>query len=125
MKATKLLLSICLFQGLICLSNLHAGFDNGGTFQSNNLNINTTDLNNTGKMIGQNSVNIECDKFTGNGYVKGPLISIKAKEFLYTGTIECSGECLIITQKPFKHTMFKKAGPGIFKFEVQENWQPS
>ena len=113
--------SLCVFFCFFCLSNSYAGFDNSGTMQSNELNLNTNTLNNDGKLIGLTSINIQCDSFSGKGYMKSPNIKIIAKEFLYKGTIECSKECIIITAKPFKHDMFKHAGAGSFKFEVDPN----
>ena len=117
----KIWLTVSLALSLFCLSNAHAAFKNSGTFQSNVVEIVTNDLLNDGKFIGLNSVNLTCNTFSGKGYIKSPLIIITAKEFKFEGTIECNGECRIITKKAFNLDMFKRAGSGTFTFEVNEN----
>lgn len=93
--------------------------DNSGMMRSEELKVEHKLISNTGKMIGIKTVKLVCDKLTGNGYIKAPIISILAKKFEFTGTIECSNECVIETQHDFNHKMFKQAGGGKFYFRLE------
>ena len=57
--------------------------------------------------------------FKGSGLLKAPEIIIKTKKFEFTGTIFCDQSCVITTEQPFNHTMFKQAGNGKFSFVVK------
>ena len=77
-------------------------------------------LNITGVTEGRETVTLNSAELTGNGIIKGPKIYIKTKKFSFTGTIECSEECLIITEEPCNQTMFKRLGKGKFIFQEAE-----
>lgn len=56
----------------------------------------------------------------GSGYMRAPEIEITTKRFTFIGTINCSKKCIIKTQVPFDHTMFKREGSGDFIFITTE-----
>lgn len=100
---------------LLCVQNVEAGFSNSGRMQSRNLNLSIGGtLDNNGELIGTETATLSCDTFSGKGLLSSPQISIKTKIFAYTGTIECSGKCTIITSSPFDENMFKRSGEGEF-----------
>lgn len=51
-------------------------------------------------------------RLSGNGTISGHNFKIKCDEFNFTGTIECSEECVIRVKKPFDYAMFKRQGTG-------------
>lgn len=96
-------------------------FTNSGNLQVSGgmpFNIKETFTNN-GKITSADKVLINCTTFEGNGLVSGPVIIIKTKNFTYTGTIDCSQECTIITTAPIDEQSFKRSGNGKFKFIVE------
>lgn len=107
---------------LLCATHAHAGFSNGGTMKSNNLNLSIGGtLDNNGSLIGTQSAYIKCDTITGKGLISSPQITLKAKIFAYTGTIDCSGICTIITSSPVDVNLFKRTGGGQFVYVVDAN----
>lgn len=107
---------------LLCVQNVEAGFSNSGRMQSKNLNISVGGtLDNNGELIGTESANLSCDTLSGKGLIRSPQISIKTKIFAFTGTIDCDGQCTIITSAPFDDKMFKRKGKGEFIIIVDEN----
>ncbi|MFV0340600.1 MAG: hypothetical protein ACK5MA_08275 [Parachlamydiaceae bacterium] len=117
-----LALLIALFFG----ASAEAGFSNSGTFKSDRLNLNIGGtLENDGKLIGVELANISCQTITGKGLIQSPEITIKADVFAYTGTIDCSGKCLIIVKTPFNEKMFKRTGGGEFIISLEENASPA
>lgn len=110
------------FEIFSCGIKLEAGFSNNGRFQSNclNLTVNGT-LDNNGQLIGLESAYISCHTLSGNGLILSPSITIQAELFAFTGTIECSGKCVIITRVPFNENMFGRRGGGEFVIIVDEN----
>src|SRR5690242_13144831 len=92
-----------------------AGFINGGKFQGKQLNLNVAGtLENNGQLIGTESARINCDTITGKGLIESPDITLRTHTFAYTGTINCSGKCVIISSTPFNEKMFKRMGKGEF-----------
>lgn len=90
--------------------------------QSKNLNLSIGGtLDNNGELIGTESATLSCDTLSGKGLLSSPQISIKTKIFAYTGTIDCSGKCTIITNSPFDDKMFKRQGGGEFIIIIDEN----
>ena len=78
-------------------------------------------LENNGDLIAEKSINIECGNLVGKGMIKGPNISIFAKEFNFTGTIDCSNKCVITTSKKLDQSKFKRRNKGKFIFKVEPN----
>lgn len=118
-----------LFVGLLTTaSDIHATFVcgtmvNNGLFSGTKQHIIAREsYTNNGKIDLSESVQIEVGDLRGNGVIKAPKIIIFAKEFNYTGTIECSQEAVITTQKPVDQSTFKMAGAGTFKFCVEQNF---
>ena len=104
------------------IQNVEAGFSNNGRMQSNHLNLSVGGtLDNNGVLIGTESATISCDTLSGKGLLQSPQISIKAKIFAYTGTIDCNGKCTIITSIPFDESMFKRTGGGEFIIVIDES----
>ncbi len=115
---------------LIFVTELHATFSfncgeysGAGITEGESIEFTVTrELKNTGTIKG-NDVNISCGSLTGNGTISGKTIIIKTDEFKFTGTINCSKECLIISKKTFNKKMFKQTGKGKFTISVDENLQ--
>jgi hypothetical protein len=106
----------------LCIQNVEAGFSNNGRMQSKNLNLNIGGtLDNNGELIGTESATIVCDTISGKGLLSSPQISLKAKVFAYTGTIDCAGKCTIVTASAFNEGMFKRTGGGEFVIVVDPN----
>lgn len=79
-------------------------FTNSGIFHGQVAEIIAEEnLVNTGTICADESIYIECGNLSGNGVIKGPKIKIYAKNFNFTGSIECDGECTIITQRAIDH----------------------
>ena len=96
--------------GVLSISTVSAGFYNGGTFQSKNLNLNIGGtLENNGSLIGTESANVTCGTFAGdkNGLLKSPVITLTTDVFNYKGTIECSDQCTIYVKEAFNKKIFK------------------
>lgn len=100
--------------------NLAADFNNTSRLVSDNVRLNVSgQYENSGQIIGRNSICLNCDALTGNGRIRAPKITIKTKVFNFTGSISCSETCTIITSEPFDEKMFKRKGGG--KFEIIVN----
>ena len=87
-------------------------FNNNGTIRSQDSKFTADVLNNNGTFEGIDSVWLKCDKLTGNGLIKGPKIKILADECEYEGEINCSVECLLVTNTPTKNLKFNFVGEG-------------
>lgn len=66
-----------------------------------------------------NLTDVTCAELVGRGNLSGTVIMIKADKFLFTGSIECSEKCVIVTKEPFDHSIFTQKGSGIFEFKVE------
>lgn len=118
-----------LISGLICLltvfcaQHVEAGFSNSGRMQSKNLNISVGGtLDNNGELIGSETATLSCDTLSGKGLIRSPQMTIKAKIFAYTGTIDCTGKCTIISSTPFDEKIFKREGKGEYIIVIDENF---
>lgn len=118
--------------GILVYSASHANFQarqmsNAGTFGGNNTNLVVLEtLDNSGAILGTESVHITCGKLTGTGLIKGPNIHISTNEFAFTGTIDCGEQCTFVAQKEIAWDGFKRTGAGKYQLEVQPNakiWQ--
>jgi hypothetical protein len=96
-------------------------FDNKGilSLKDSSLRIQRV-FNNLGQVLGEGTIDCVCGTLSGNGLFKVHSIKIIAKEFQFTGVIECEGECLIITAQPFDHSICTLKGNGTFTFIVDE-----
>lgn len=118
--------SLFLLSGLLLLSvfstqTVEAGLSNGGRMQSTHLQLSVGGtLDNNGELIGTETANLACDTLSGKGLIRSPQISIRAKLFAYTGTIDCNGKCTIVTSAPFNEKMFKRKGGGEFVILIDE-----
>lgn len=67
-------------------------------------------------IIGTEHVYIQANQLKGDKHsiIKGHTITIQTNQFLYNGTIECDGECIIITPTPIDFRCFKQKGTGRF-----------
>ncbi len=77
--------------------------------------------------IASEKVSVIADKrFYGNGLIQSPNVRILTDKFQFTGTIDCSKECIILSQEPVDQSTFKCTGPGVFtianKEEVKAAW---
>jgi hypothetical protein len=52
--------------------------------------------------------------------IRSPQIVINSKIFAYTGTIDCSGKCIITAGSAFNEKMFKRKGKGEFIIVIDE-----
>ncbi|MGA8163561.1 MAG: hypothetical protein WB791_00870 [Waddliaceae bacterium] len=105
-----------------CLQHVEAGFSNPGRMESKHLNIDIHGtLDNNGELIGRESATISCDTISGKGLIQAPEISLTTKIFAFTGTIECSEKCTIVTSASFDEKMFENTGEGEFIIVVDEN----
>ncbi len=88
-------------------------------FHSRNVSLNTPTLELDDTIVASESCNLTCkETMAGTGLIKSPKIFIKTKKFIFTGTIECTGECVIIAQQSFNKKMFKRKGCGKFKILI-------
>lgn len=100
---------------VLCTGFAEAGFSNSGKFQSRNLNLSVGGtLENNGELIGTETAKLSCETLTGKGIINSPEITIRTNIFAYTGTINCTGKCVIIASTPFNEKMFKRVGKGEF-----------
>lgn len=107
----KIVFSVALFVSLIG-QTAFAVFNNSGTMRSKKANFMADVLNNTGTIEGSEYVLIKCDKLTGNGLIKGPKMEITAVECDYEGVIDCSQECILITNTSNPEQKFRFIGGG-------------
>jgi hypothetical protein len=117
----KIFILLSLQTGLInCNFEIKTNtFSNAGQMSGPYQNINVNEkFENNGVINGTQEVNIECGNLTGKGQIKGPKINIIARNFNFTGTIDCSKECTITTLKKIDQTKFKRTNKGKFKFFV-------
>ena len=99
-----------------------ANCDNAGTMSLTNSNFRVREtFNNTGKVIAQETNECVCGTLTGDGLFKGHIINIIAKDFQFSGVIECDGECHITTAKPFDHSICTFSGNGTVEFIIDEH----
>lgn len=91
-----------------------------GLFTGNTINLSSgSDQLIDDEMIAKQQLNLKCgERFYGQGYLKAPDISITAKKFAFTGTIECGSKCTITVAEPFDQKMFKRAGNGEFIIKI-------
>lgn len=104
-------------------SQIHVGqlFTNPGVIYSHNSQFSANTFVNDGEIIGDETLTeIICVDIQGTGVIKGQKISIQTKKFSFTGTIECDGECEIISEEPVDQNSFKQAGSGKFVFTVKK-----
>ena len=114
--------SIIFLLTLLCMQHVEAGFSNAGRMQSKNLNLSVGGtLDNNGELIGIESIHASCETLSGKGLISSPQITIKTQIFAYTGTIDCSGKCTIITSQPFNEKIFKRGGRGEFIIIIDKN----
>ncbi len=100
-----------------------AAFSNNGRMQSTDLNLSIGGtLDNDGELIGVETAKISCETLTGKGLIRAPDILIKAKFFAFTGTIDCSNTCTIITSAPFNEAMCQRTGGGEWIVIIHEAW---
>ncbi len=67
-------------------------------------------------------INLRCSgSIKGNGTLKSPHIKIKAKNFEFTGIIECTNYCNIVVKEPFNQDIFKQVGGGRFNISTDPN----
>lgn len=72
-----------------------------------------------GNFIGEEEINFTVGgTLSGAGYFKGVDITLKVGRFAFTGTIECTRTCHIITAEPFDEAMFTREGSGMFVITV-------
>lgn len=115
-KISKVLLFIYT---LVFISVSFAGdFNNSGIFESNKLYFSANRIINDGQLIGRQSVYLESNELLGVGLIKSPFITIKAKTFNFTGTIECLSYCEIHSENSFNQYLFTKAGKGEIKIFI-------
>jgi hypothetical protein len=103
---------------IVCMSSsVDAALSNSGVLQLKHvsLGVNGT-LNNTGELIGIDAIDLTCDTLTGDGLIKSPQIKIETSIFAFTGIIDCTGQCTIVTGQPFDESMFTRIGEGDFNF---------
>lgn len=62
--------------------------------------------------------------FKGEGYLKAPEITLDVGEFQFTGTIHCTGKCLISSNKAFDASIFKRVGGGTFEIRMPSQGCP-
>ena len=89
-----------------------------------NVNLSSEkDLFANGKLKAREKIKITCgETFSGNGYLDAPIITITAKKFDFTGTIQCDVECVITTREKFDSTMFTRRGEGKFIINIDPNY---
>ena len=103
----------------------------GGYIMTSEFNSSGKDYAATGSITAFNSIALKVNNtMSGNGYLKGPKITIQCGAFDFTGTIECDGVCKIFSKKPFRLTQFTKSGKGDFfaivsPFRFKEHTQSS
>lgn len=114
-----------LFVGLLSVTGyLSADFigntvSNAGTFQGAKQTVIAHEsFINNGTISCSESAYIEAGTLAGRGLIKAPHITIFAKNFNYTGTIQCFGRGVITTQKPVNRSKFKVVGKGKIEFHV-------
>ena len=65
------------------------------------------------------TIKIDCGgTLSGNGKFSAEIIILKTKKFDFKGTIECSGECLIMAEEEFDPEMFTRKGNGKFIIKI-------
>lgn len=101
----------CINTGQIEAGNLEIKMSTGGSYRIDE------------ELIANGSFTLCCDEFSGMGLLSSPQISIEAKKLTFTGTINCSNRCIIITKSPIDENMFKRTGEGQFIFIVDKNLQ--
>jgi hypothetical protein len=111
-----------LFLALLSVDYSYPKFSNNGTFKSRSSFLTADVLENNGTIEGVDIVNLKCDKLIGNGLIKGPKVIIFAKEFLYLGQIDCSGDCTIFTDTPRKELKFKFTGSGSLVVKLTKDY---
>lgn len=122
MKISSTFFGLIFLLTFFCFQNAEAGFNNAGRMQSKNLHLSIGGtLDNSGELIGTESAYISCDTITGKGAIRSPQIQLEAAIFAFTGTIDCSGKCTIVTSKSFDERMFKRTGGGEFTVVIDEN----
>lgn len=73
----------------------------------------------TGRVEATESIKITATNvFKGEGILKAPRITLDVGEFKFTGTIHCTGKCLITSKKAFDASMFKREGGGNFEIRM-------
>ena len=105
---------------LASIFSLLAGQLFGGTYSFENSTISSKStclksdvfINQNSTIEGTALVDIECKKLMGNGIFKGSVVVIIAEECPFTGTIECSKECVLITDTPQSELKFVFQGSG-------------
>ncbi len=98
---------------------------NSGTYQAtNSITFNTTYLSNTGSITAGSTLNIVASEtLSGSGSFSAPNISIKAKTFSFTGSINCSLRCIIKLDEPIHLNAFSANGSGEFLIIDRKNFQ--
>ena len=69
-------------------------------------------VSNNGTIQHSEKVRVKTAKLTGNGVIKAPKILLEADEFDFTGTIECSDHCTIVSENEVNKDSFKLVGNG-------------
>lgn len=88
-------------------------FNNSGNFSSDSLALSVGNvLNNSGTLSASQALAVSCGAVIGDGLIAAPQIFIRADDFSFTGTINCSGECVIFAANSIDPTAFKFEGGG-------------
>jgi hypothetical protein len=102
-----------------CFAWAGISIDESSGFYSRQLTLTQNDLLADGNFFAEQSIDVSCSEIIrGRGRLKAPTLHIVTKNFAFTGTIECSGTCEIISQEPFNQKMFKRKGPGRFIIKI-------
>lgn len=122
----RLVLTCSFFATFFCSTKVFGGFyigtlHNKGTWQGQNINLDTDMTVNTGKIVAVESIDLTAkEELSGDGLIEAPVIHISVKTFTFTGTINCSKTCVITAETPFDQSMFKREGNGEFIIKIEE-----
>lgn len=94
---------------------------NMGTEVAATIEKNGGRIQHDGDAYAMKKYSIQADTYAGAGYVEAPTVIIRVKKFDFSGTIKCSGTCIIHAEEPFNETMFKREGNGKFVVSTGSN----
>ncbi|GEM_PF-2069014 len=111
MKKSVAILS-CLFT-LFFGAQAHAGFVFEGYMESKNLNLSVGGtFENNGTLFGTEALKLSCGTLVGTGLIKSDkVVSIRTKEFGFTGDIEYTERCVITVKEDFDRNICSFKGP--------------
>jgi hypothetical protein len=97
-------------------SPAYAVWRNSGTWTFTDSKMDVPEFENNGKFISRGKSNLNLDKLTGNGliHVMAGVLTIRAREFNFNGTINCeqNSECVVHTATPKSDIKATKEGVG-------------